>query len=321
MRTSALLALVASLAAAALAGQAVVVELRPEALLEPGRVRLGEVATVSGPDLVVAARVRALDLGPTPPPGAEREITRAYIASRLGQLRLGPRAVAWRGAQRVRVALKVNRLSGSALAQAAVDHLRKLLPWPDEDLVVEVRQAPADLAFTGPTDGLEVHVSVAPGTRLLGAVPCSVGVTRNGRLAGRTNVVLGVRVFQNLVVARRRIRQGEILTKDHVRLQRCELKSLTTEALSDLREVVGREARHDIQPFALITRRMLRAPRVVRRGALVRLVAESPLMRITARGVAQQDGAVGQWIPVVNVDSRKVVYGRVRDAETVEVSF
>jgi len=50
-------------------------------------------------------------------------------------------------------------------------------------------------------------------------------------------------------------------------------------------------------------------------------VAETRLMKITARGVAQQDGSVGQWIPVVNIDSRKVVYGRVRDGETVEVSF
>ncbi len=312
--------LLAALATAASAGQ-LAVELRPEATLEAGRVRLGDLAAVSGGEPAIATRLRALDLGPTPPPGTRREITREYVASRLAQLRLDPRAIAWRGAERASVAVKVNRLAGSTLARAAVAHLRRLLPWPDEDLVVEVRQAPADLAFVGPTDGLAVHVGVTPGTRLLGAVPCTVTVTRAGQLVGRTNVVLAVRVFQNLVVARRRIRQGEVLTKDHVRLQRCELKSLTAEALSDLGEVLGREARHDIQPFALITRRMLRSPRVVRRGELVNLVAETPLMRITARGVAQQDGSVGQWIPVVNIDSRKVIYGRVRDGETVEVSF
>jgi len=320
MLTVLLATLLAAIPTAASAGQ-LVVELRPEATLEAGRVRLGDLAAVSGGEPAVAARLRALDLGPTPPPGSTREITRAYIASRLAQLRLEPQAIAWRGAKRTRVATKVNRLPGSALARAAAAHLRRLLPWPDEDLVVEVRQAPADLVFVGPTDGLKVQVGVTPGTRLLGAVPCAVTVTRAGQLVGRTNVVLTVRVFQNLVVARRRIRQGQVLTKDDVRLQRCELKSLTTEALSDLGEVLGREARHDIQPFALITRRMLRAPRVVRRGAVVNLVAETPLMKITARGVAQQDGSVGQWIPVVNIDSRKVVYGRVRDGETVEVSF
>jgi flagella basal body P-ring formation protein FlgA len=315
------LGIVVLLVVAAEAGEPLTIALRAETTVDAARVTLDDVAAVTGGSRDLAERVASIDLGPAPGPGAEREMTRQFLALRLRQARLDPRSIAWAGAERTRVARRSTRLAGATIAQAAVDHVRKVLPWPDEDLVVEVQREPADLHLPGSSHDVELEAAVPPGTRLLGAVPCSVTLTRARRVVGRTSVVLQVRVFQRLLIARRRTRMGERLTKDHVRLQRSELTSLTTDAITDLALALGQEARHDIQPFAVLTHGMLRAPRVVRRGALVTLAAETPRLRVTARGIAQRDGAVGEWIAVRNVDSQKVIYGRVRDAETVEVRF
>jgi len=44
-------------------------------------------------------------------------------------------------------------------------------------------------------------------------------------------------------------------------------------------------------------------------------------LRISAFGQVKQRGAQGELIQVVNLDSNKVVYARVLDANTVKIEF
>ena len=207
------------------------------------------------------------------------------------------------------------------IAQVAADRVRKILPWPDDDVVIEVQRAPADVVLLGTTHDLSYTVSVRPGQRLLGNVPVRVSVRRGSRVLAASGLLLRVRVFQALVVARRRIERGERLTKDHVRLQRMELTGAMQGALTTLGEALGQEARRSIPAFAVVMRRMVGPARVVRRGSRVTLLAEAAGLRVTTAGVAVEDGAVGHTIGVQNLDSRKVVYGKVVDGGTVQVRF
>ena len=300
---------------------AVTVTLQQEAVVDAAEVQLADVAAVTGGPASLVARVAAVALGRAPDPGMERAVTRRFLSTRLRQERLDPTQVAWAGPQTARVSRLCARIPGATIAQAAIAELRRTLPWPDEDLIVDVQRPPADVHLLGTLADLHYAVSVRPGQRLLGSVPVDITISRDGRAVGRATAVLGVRVFQRMVVTRRRIRRGEIITKDVVRLQRAELTSPGNDVATDLAEALGREARRDIPAFAALSGRMVAAARVVRRGALVRLTARRGRMTITALGFAEQDGAVGQLIRVRNKDSRKTVHGRVVDARTVEVPF
>jgi flagella basal body P-ring formation protein FlgA len=318
MRAAVLLALLA--ASVAQAAAPVTIAVRSEACVRGERITLADVAEMTG-EASQMARLGAIDLGAAPPAGAARDVARQFLQFRLDQERVDPNSVEWAGQAQTRVTRAANLLPGTAIAKAAVDQIRKTLPWPDEDLVVEVTRAPNDLALLGSTDDLAYTVSAPAGQRFLGAVPVSVTIRRGDEAVGRASVLLEVRVFQRLVVAQRRIAPGERLTGDLLRLQRTEMTTATTDAIPDLAQVVGQEARQDIPAFAIVTRRMLGAPRIVRRGAVVTLLAEAPRMRITARGIAEQDGAAGQFISVRNVDSEKTVIGRILDAQRVQVPF
>jgi len=317
-----LTAILAGLTAATChAATALTIAQRPAAVVDGSRVALADVAAISGGTPAATERLGSIDLGPAPGAGSEREFSRDFLVRRTRQEGVDAGSVSWAGAQDTRVARRTTRLVGAVIAQAAASHVRKTLPWPDEDLVVEVAQAPRDVLVPGAASDLVLRAGLPPRTQVLGQVPCSVTIARGGRVVARSSVLLRVRVFQNLLVARRRIRRGQVLTKEHVRLQRTELTHVTTDALTSLADALGTEARHEIRPLTVLTPTMVRARRVVRRGAVVTLVAETPLLRISARGIAQQDGAVGECIAAQNIDSRKVVYGRVRDADTLEVSF
>jgi flagella basal body P-ring formation protein FlgA len=56
---------------------------------------------------------------------------------------------------------------------------------------------------------------------------------------------------------------------------------------------------------------MLRGPRLVHYGQSVSLIAVAPGMRLSALGVALQDGSQGQDIIVRNAHSGRVVHGVV----------
>jgi flagella basal body P-ring formation protein FlgA len=51
------------------------------------------------------------------------------------------------------------------------------------------------------------------------------------------------------------------------------------------------------------------------------IIVESKGLKATARGLVKKKGRLGERIPVVNVDSKKVLYGRVIDSNTVKVDF
>jgi hypothetical protein len=62
-------------------------------------------------------------------------------------------------------------------------------------------------------------------------------------------------------------------------------------------------------------------PILVKPRDMVRLVARIGAMRVTALGEALQEGRKGETVRVRNVDSSKVVAGRVADAQVVEIDY
>jgi hypothetical protein len=63
------------------------------------------------------------------------------------------------------------------------------------------------------------------------------------------------------------------------------------------------------------------SPVLIKRRDFVQLVIHIGNMQLTARGEALQDARAGERISVRNVDSSRVVNGRVVDRSTVEVDF
>lgn len=58
----------------------------------------------------------------------------------------------------------------------------------------------------------------------------------------------------------------------------------------------------------------------VRKGSTVNLIYEGASIRLTVQAEAMADGIAGESIPVRNIQSRKEVYGVVRDATTIMVN-
>ena len=80
-------------------------------------------------------------------------------------------------------------------------------------------------------------------------------------------------------------------------------------------------AKVKLPPGTVVLQRYVEIPFAIKRGQLVRIVAEKNGIYVETTGRALQNGRVGDIIKVKNIYSKKVIEGKVKDDETVVVDF
>jgi flagella basal body P-ring formation protein FlgA len=188
---------------------------------------------------------------------------------------------------------------------------------------VDVLAPPRELAL--PAGDVATRVSVQAGSLAGGQmtvlVEAIVTDARGGRTARSATVSLAVRAQQDVLVVVRDLPRGAIVASGDVRRERRPSDRMPRGPLTDPADAVGKEMQRGAAPGEVLTASAVAPARAVRRGAVVTLLLEGPGFRIVARGVASEDGAVGQTIKVVNQVSRRELAGKVEDERTVRVPF
>jgi flagella basal body P-ring formation protein FlgA len=80
-------------------------------------------------------------------------------------------------------------------------------------------------------------------------------------------------------------------------------------AITDMSAVVGLAARHPLRPDQPLHMADLMKPEIVARNDTVTIVYQAPGLVLTLRGQAQEAGALGDTIGVLNIDSKRTVQG------------
>jgi len=87
-----------------------------------------------------------------------------------------------------------------------------------------------------------------------------------------------------------------------------------------LAEYVGKELARTIYNGSPIRQNDVKEPVMVRRNSRVNMIYRLGRLEITATGRALQEGALGDMVTVINLDSRKKVDGVVTARGTVEMN-
>ena len=139
------------------------------------------------------------------------------------------------------------------------------------------------------------------------ATPVTLPVT------GRVTVKIDVPVLARRLDANTTIGMQDIdwltITDDHA----------TSDLVTDAKQLIGHETRHDLTAGEPIHARDVMPPRLVARGSLVTLKIETPFMLMTSQGRALQDGSVGETVRVTNTQSNRVVEGIVESSGVVRI--
>lgn len=206
------------------------------------------------------------------------------------------------------------------------EHLREVfrkevvsaLPWPEE--AIEITRFSAEPLPLQVPEGTKERVQI-PETPHPGSNTLLVDYLVGGRLLARVRAVGFVEVRVPVVVLKRPLPRGAVLSATDLALEKRPLTRLPQDALFDLREALGKELRVGLPAGRVLRRSQVRVPAVVRRNQIVRILARSAHLTVTARGQARQDGRPGEIIRVRNLSSKKEIYARVVGPGVVEVTF
>ncbi len=171
------------------------------------------------------------------------------------------------------------------------------------------------------SDGVDVGLRTRLSGGLLGRVPVTVILTRDGAEVKRAVVTVGLHALKSVLVANRAINRGEVIGEKDFRSERRDISVLRGPVITRSSELVGMRVRRAIQTGRVWQPRHLETVPVVRRGEQVRLRLVSGGLQIDGAGKAGEDGRAGDWIRVLNDASRRYVTGQVDAEGTVYVRF
>ncbi|MDJ0941700.1 MAG: flagellar basal body P-ring formation chaperone FlgA [Woeseiaceae bacterium] len=157
-----------------------------------------------------------------------------------------------------------------------------------------------------------------PGTRI--GARTSVGVRCTGSRPWKVYVPVEVVVERRVWVAREALPRGHVLGAGDLVADVRDVSRMTASGyISDPALLVGHKLKASVLAGRVLTRQLVEADTLIRRGQTVTLAVSAGGISIRMAGKALSDGARNQRIRVENLNSGRVVEGIVRSPELVEV--
>lgn len=286
------------------------IELKKEVSVGGAEFQLGDIAVINGDNDKIVNLLKTVDLGNTPSvTQGRRNVTVAEIMNKISEAGFTNDDVSFCGAPHTLVLPEMQTILPDVLLQRGEEYIRENMPWEEnEALILPLRSPnPIDVSVG------EVTFEVAPlsSDNFIGQTRYNVIVSVNGMVAKSVDVFFKITVFKKVLVAMQKIERGEMLTPDNVKLVKREVKASTQDAISKPELALGMIARRTIAEQKIIKEAYLSMPVLVQARNAVKMIVQSGPMTITSLGVAMENGSLGQFVRVQNIDSKKVVYGRV----------
>ncbi len=281
---------------------------------------LGQITRIRGDDQALVQRLKRIVIARAPLPGKSRRINENYIQLRLKQEKIDLskiRLAAPKGIEAIRGFVEVTK---EDITRVVSDFIYANTPWEREK--VKIRDIRVRDGVILPKGKITYRVEPLKNTDFKGSVPLPLHFRVNGSFQKRILVTADIEVSAEVVVTKRPLRRFRRITEDDIEMREKNLAELPRNIIFDHEEVLGKRAKRNIGANSVLRSDLIEFPPLVKRGDVVRLIAESGGLMITTLGmVKQREGRRGERIRIENIDSKKSLYGRVVDAGTVRVDF
>lgn len=130
-----------------------------------------------------------------------------------------------------------------------------------------------------------------------------------------------VSVLKEVLLNKRALRRGEVLTKDDLYQAEMDSQKLKQGYYTDPKDLIGLVCKKDINPDTLITSYQIESAKMVLKGQEVSITAIAGSLKITMAGIAMSDGILGDVIKVKNTTSHKIIEAQVSGKKKVTVAI
>lgn len=134
-------------------------------------------------------------------------------------------------------------------------------------------------------------------------------------------VPVRVDIYQNVLAATRPMLKGQTISEKDIRRVRQKITAYDKGLFHNSAEIIGMAVKRFVGNGKLFTARHVEAPRLVRRGDEVTLLAGSKSLTVRMVGKALADGSKGELIQVQNSATNRIIEGIVTSPGIVKVKM
>ena len=309
-----------SLGSASDGGQGrVVIDLLPEVEVDGTQIHLAQIARIHGGPPGMSEKLASVLVGNTPPPGSSRRIGANYIDLRLKQHHIDPALFEMAGAAKVTVHRGCVDV-GEKKLRSLVSEFVQSLKFGDQTTVV-IKDIHVPQKITLPKGRITYRLTVPDNFRPSGSIPLFLHFFVDGVEYKKERITVRVELIKEVVVAKRPIGRYKPIQQEDIQTRKMNIANLSSNIVTDSDAVLGQRAKRHIYPNTVLRSDMIEFPPIIKRGDLVLIVAQKKGLRITAMGEAKKNGRRGEMIKVVNLDSKKILFAKVVDGDTVRIEF
>ncbi len=214
---------------------------------------------------------------------------------------------------------KQQTVSAETVEPACRDALLSMLPWERE--TVEIKKITfSPQAVQLPEGQVEISITAPYKQKPLGRIILNIELETGG-VKKLMRAHTWVEVYKDVVTITVPMAKGHIIRQQDIQMIKMPLSHVNGVYLNSPEDAEGLAVKQNLKPGQVLTTAMVTLPIIVRKGAIVNIMAESQNISIATKGEARQDGAKGDVIKVKNLMSNKEVTAKVFDSRTVTAIF
>ena len=295
------------------------IDLQARAMVDRDPVLLADIATLHGGDADMVAELASLVMGRAPLPGKSRKIDAAYVALRLKQRGIPAGQVILNRTAETTMVRSSTHIGRKEIEAAVRDALRNRDLFQGRHGTIKEILVSRDI--TAPTGDISYKVKFPENRSIASTIPVSVSVFVDGVYYRKVWATLKADVLQEVVVLKHAMRRHQRITAENVKRVSMNLADVPQNAITVDQDILGKRVTKSLLSGTVLRTDTVELPPLIKRGDVVVLKAASEVLQVTALGQAKSSGQQGERIKIVNIDTKKELYGYVVDAKTVRIVF
>jgi len=287
------------------------IALKAKADVEPGFIRLGQIADIKG-DAELVKRVSELEVGKVAEPGRKTRITEKVVKGFFIKSLSGGKDAIFNGAKYSEVTARAGMVSADSLKKLLHKEICLRMPanlQEGKDWNLEVPKMPNNLAT--PEVGGKILVTLSPQFSGIGKEMATVQIFSGNKMISKHNVPFIVKRFEYVAELKNSIRKGEIIGKDDFEMVWQETTFQKRKVIRKADEATGRTALRTLKAGDLLVDNSLVAPYAVKEGEPVKVFVKVGGAVVQTNALAQRSAFKGQTITLRNIDSGKDISATV----------
>jgi flagellar basal body P-ring formation protein FlgA len=297
----------------------ITIHFQKEVVVQQDYVYLRDIATIQGSPHSFIARIGQMKMKKAPWPGESLVLSSEDVYAYIHSQSLSSLDVDWEVPDQIVIRREGRVVEEEEVAQILETHLQEMIR--DDKKTASVKDIRGYEKVIIPPGLFECEVNLPEQGKRGGSIGATLIFRVDGKEIKKFRISARVEIYADVVVSKSYLPRYQVIGEKDVERVKKNIALLPQDVVTDLEEVLGKRTTLSVNGQEVIRRGMTEIPPLVKKGDRVILLVENDQFKISAPGEVKEDGRKGDRVKLVNLSSKKEVYGRVADANTVLVDF